>query len=95
MRVGKSSSRVLHIQTPNSAPLSMHFLNTQHASIFAREERLLSLLVIDNAKQPEIATEYGLDPNNVMDYNFEDKQHNGAIRHTKRIGGGDSRFKTE
>lgn len=33
-------------------------------------------LVIDDAKQPEVVNEYGLDPNNVMDYNFADaKEH--------------------
>lgn len=55
-------------------------------------------MVLDNAKQPEIATEYGLDPNNVMDYNFEDAKKN-TEQYVKDVmsalGGGDSRFKTE
>ncbi|MBE5808032.1 MAG: ABC transporter substrate-binding protein [Clostridiales bacterium] len=33
-------------------------------------------LVIDNAKQPEVAEEFGLDPENVMDYDFEDAKNN-------------------
>ena len=33
-------------------------------------------LVIDNAQQPEQAAEFGLDPENVMDYDFEDAKQN-------------------
>lgn len=55
-------------------------------------------LVIDNAKQPEIATQYGLDPNNVMDYDFENAKKN-TEQYVKDVmealGGGDNRFKTE
>ena len=32
--------------------------------------------MIDNAKQPEQAAEFGLDPENVMDYDFEDAKNN-------------------
>ena len=54
--------------------------------------------MLDNAEQPEVATEYGLDPNNTMDYDFDDAKAN-----TKQyvedvmaaLGGGDDRFKTE
>ncbi len=33
-------------------------------------------LVIDNAEQPAVAAEFGLDPENVMDYDFEDAKLN-------------------
>ena len=33
-------------------------------------------LVIDNAEQPAQAAEFGLDPENVMDYDFEDAKNN-------------------
>ena len=33
-------------------------------------------LVIDNAQQPEAAAQFGLDPENVMDYDFEDAKVN-------------------
>ena len=39
-------------------------------------------LVIDNAEQPKQAAEFGLDPENVMDYDFEDAKENT----TKYIG---------
>ena len=63
-----------------------------------QENGSYQFLVIDDATQPEIATEYGLDPDNVMDYDFED-----AKEHTEQyvadvmnaLGGGDDRFKTE
>ena len=64
----------------------------------AQKNGSYQFLVIDDAKQPEIATEYGLDPNNVMDYNFEDAKKN-TEQYVKDVmqalGGGDSRFKTE
>lgn len=55
-------------------------------------------LVIDNAEQPAVATEYGLDPKNTMDYDFDQ-----AKADTKQnvedvmaaLGGGDDRFQTE
>ena len=33
-------------------------------------------LVLDNATQPQAAYDFGLDPNNVMDYDFEDATNN-------------------
>ena len=55
-------------------------------------------LVIDNAQQPAIATEFGLDPENVMDYDFEDAKQNTEqyiADVMEALGGGDDRFKTE
>jgi len=56
-------------------------------------------LVIDNAEQPSQAAEFGLDPENVMDYDFEDAKENT----TKYIGevmealgaAADDRFQTK
>ena len=56
-------------------------------------------LVIDNAEQPKQAAEFGLDPENVMDYDFEDAKENT----TKYIGevmealgaAADDRFQTK
>ena len=83
---------------PNAAKLWVEYALSPACVDLAQKNSSYQFLVIDNAKQPEIATEYGLDPNNVMDYNFED-----AKKHTEQyvkdvmeaLGGGDSRFKTE
>jgi extracellular solute-binding protein family 1 len=83
---------------PNAAKLWIEYALSPACVDLAQKNGSYQFLVLDNAKQPEIATEYGLDPNNVMDYNFED-----AKKHTEQyvkdvmeaLGGGDSRFKTE
>lgn len=83
---------------PNAAKLWIEYALSPACVDLAQKNGSYQFLVIDNAKQPEIAAEYGLDPNNVMDYNFED-----AKKHTEQyvkdvmeaLGGGDSRFKTE
>ena len=83
---------------PNAAKLWIEYALSPACVDLAQKNGSYQFLVIDNAKQPEIATEYGVDPNNVMDYNFED-----AKKHTEQyvkdvmeaLGGGDSRFKTE
>ncbi len=40
------------------------------------EDAAAHLGVIDNAAQPELAVQFGLDPDNVMDYDFEDAKNN-------------------
>jgi len=83
---------------PNAAKLWIEYALSPACVDLAQKNGSYQFLVLDDAKQPEIATEYGLDPNNVMDYNFED-----AKKHTEQyvkdvmeaLGGGDSRFKTE
>lgn len=83
---------------PNAAKLWIEYALSPACVDLAQKNGSYQFLVLDNAKQPEIATEYGLDPNNVMDYNFED-----AKKHTEQyvkdvmeaLGGGDGRFKTE
>ena len=64
----------------------------------AQEVGAYQFLVIDDAKQPAVAEEYGLDPNNVMDYNFEDAKENTEQYVSdimNALGGGDDRFQTE
>jgi extracellular solute-binding protein family 1 len=83
---------------PNAAKLWVEYALSPACVDLAQKNGSYQFLVIDNAKQPEIATEYGLDPNNVMDYNFEDaKQHTEQYVKDvmEALGGGDSRFKTE
>ena len=56
-------------------------------------------LVIDNAKQPQAAADFGLDPENVMKYDFEDAKANTKkyVEEVKNALGSaaDGRFKTE
>ena len=83
---------------PNAAKLWIEYALSPACVDLAQKNGSYQFLVLDNAKQPEIATEYGLDPNNVMDYNFEDaKQHTEQYVKDvmEALGGGDSRFKTE
>ena len=83
---------------PNAAKLWIEYALSPACVDLAQKNGSYQFLVIDDAKQPEIATEYGLDPNNVMDYNFEDAKKN-TEHYVKDVmqalGGGDSRFKTE
>ena len=83
---------------PNAAKLWIEYALSPACVDLAQKNGSYQFLVLDNAKQPEIATEYGLDPNNVMDYNFEDAKKN-TEQYVKDVmealGGGDSRFTTE
>lgn len=83
---------------PNAAKLWIEYALSPACVDLAQKNGSYQFLVLDNAKQPEITTEYGLDPNNVMDYNFEDAKKN-TEQYVKDVmsalGGGDSRFKTE
>ena len=83
---------------PNAAKLWIEYALSPACVDLAQKNGSYQFLVIDDAKQPEIATEYGLDPNNIMDYNFEDAKKN-TEQYVKDVmqalGGGDSRFKTE
>ena len=56
-------------------------------------------LVIDNAKQPQAAADFGLDPENVMKYDFEDAKAN-TKKYVEEVmnalgSAADGRFKTE
>ncbi len=82
----------------NAAKLWIEYALSPEFVELAAQTGSYQFLVIDNAEQPQVAKDYGLDPDNVMDYDFED-----AKEHTKEyveevmnaLGGGDDRFKTE
>ena len=64
----------------------------------AKDNGSYQFLVIDNAEQPEQAAEFGLDPENVMDYDFDDATANITTyveEVMNALGGGDDRFQTE
>ena len=83
---------------PNAAKLWIEYALSPDCVELAAKNGSYQFLVIDNAKQPEQAEEFGLDPNNVMDYDFEDAKNNTETYITEvmnALGGGDDRFKTE
>ena len=61
---------------PNAAKLWIEFALSPECVNLAQDNGSYQFLVIDNATQPAIATEFGLDPENVMDYDFEDAKNN-------------------
>ena len=65
----------------------------------AAENGSYQFLVIDNAKQPSQAADFGLDPENVMEYDFEDAKNNTSTyieEVMKALGdAADDRFQTE
>ena len=61
---------------PNAAKLWIEFALSPDCVNLAQDNGSYQFLVIDNATQPAIATEFGLDPENVMDYDFEDAKNN-------------------
>ena len=89
------------MSTPNTAgtaKLWIEFALSPECVNIAKENESYQFLVIDNAQQPEQAAEFGLDPENVMDYDFEDAKNNIKTyveEVMNALGGGDDRFKTE
>ena len=82
----------------NAAKLWIEYALSPQCVERAQEVGAYQFLVIDDAKQPALAEEYGLDPNNVMDYNFEDAKENTEQYVSdimNALGGGDDRFQTE
>ncbi len=63
-------------QHPNAAKLWIEFALSPDCVNIAKENESFQFLVIDNAEQPEEATAFGLDPENVIDYDFEDAKAN-------------------
>ncbi len=64
----------------------------------AKENESFQFLVIDNGTQPEEATAFGLDPENVIEYDFEDAKANTSKYvedFFNALGSADDRFKTE
>lgn len=82
---------------PNAAKLWMEYALSPQCVERAQEVGSNPFLVIDDAKQPPLAAKFGLDPDNVMEYDFEDaKQNTERYVHEvmEALHGGDSRFKT-
>ena len=83
----------------NAAKLWIEYALSPDCVNQADEFGSYQFLVLDNAEQPAQAAEFGLDPENVMDYDFEDAKENT----TKYVGevmealgaAADDRFKTE
>lgn len=83
---------------PNAAKLWIEYALSPECVELAAQNGSYQFLVLDNAEQPEIATEFGLDPNNTMDYDFEDAKENTetyVAEVMEALGGGDDRFETE
>ncbi|MBQ2928141.1 MAG: ABC transporter substrate-binding protein [Oscillospiraceae bacterium] len=83
---------------PNAAKLWIEFALSPDCVNLAQDNGSYQFLVIDNATQPAVAAEFGLDPENVMDYDFEDAKNNIKTYVEEvmtALGGGDDRFKTE
>lgn len=82
----------------NAAKLWIEYALSPECVGLAAQNGSYQFLVIDNAEQPQVAKDYGLDPDNVMDYDFEDAKEN-TKKYVEEVmnalGGGDDRFKTE
>ena len=82
----------------NAAKLWIEYALSPDCVEQADEFGSYQFLVIDNAEQPAQAAEFGLDPENVMDYDFEDAKLNITTyiaEVMEALGGGDDRFQTK
>ncbi|MDD2429004.1 MAG: ABC transporter substrate-binding protein [Eubacteriales bacterium] len=61
---------------PNAAKLWVEFALTPECVNLGKENESFQFLVISNAEQPQEATDFGLDPDNVIEYDFEDAKAN-------------------
>lgn len=84
---------------PNAARLWVEYALTPEAVNIAKEHDAFQFLVLKNAEQPREATEFGLDPDNVIEYDFEDAKLNTSNYvkdYFEALGAAaDDRFKTE
>ena len=88
---------------PNAAKLWIEYALSPDCVNIAKDNGSYQFLVIDNAEQPSQAAEFGLDPDNVMEYDFEDATANiktyveEVMTALAEAGAdtGDGRFKTE
>ena len=84
---------------PNAAKLFIEYALSPECVNLAKENESYQFLVLDNAEQPQEATDFGLDPENVMDYDFADAKANTskyvADFFTALGEAADARFKTE
>ena len=87
----------------NAAKLWIEYALSPECVELAAKNGSYQFLVIDNAEQPSQASEFGLDPNNVMAYDFEDAKANTttyveevmAALSSSGADTGADRFKTE
>lgn len=80
---------------PNAAKLWIEYALSPDCVNIAKENGSYQFLVLDNAEQPEIAYEFGLDPANVIDYDFDDataniKQYVADVMLALAAGGADT-----
>ena len=84
---------------PNAAKLWIEYALSPECVELAKDNGSYQFLLIDNAEQPSQATEFGLDPENVMDYDFEDAKNNISTYveevMTALGSAADDRFQTE
>lgn len=84
---------------PNTAKLWIEYALSPECVELADENGSYQFLVLDNAKQPAQAAEFGLDPENVMEYDFEDAKENTSkyVEEVMNALGvaADGRFQTE
>lgn len=88
----------------NAAKLWIEYALSPDCVNQADEVGSYQFLVLDNAEQPQAAYDFGLDPNNVMDYDFEDATKNigtyveevmNALASSGANTGDTGRFQTE
>ena len=88
---------------PNAAKLWIEYALSPECVNLGAQYVSYQFLVLDNATQPQAAKDFGLDPENVMDYDFEDATNNiktyveevmTALANSGANTGAD-RFKTE
>ena len=87
---------------PNAAKLWLEYALSPECVELGADNGSYQFLVLDNAKQPQAAYDFGLDPENVMDYDFEDataniKTYISEVMEAIANSGadtGDSRFQT-
>lgn len=87
------------VKHPNAAKLWVEFALSPECVNLAKDNESYQFLVIDNGDQPEEATAFGLDPDNVIDYDFEDAKATTS-KYVEDFfnalgAAGDDRFKTE
>ncbi len=84
---------------PNAAKLWVEYCLTPTAVDIAKEHDAYQFLVLKDATQPQQAIDFGLDPDNVIEYDFEDAKQNTSNYvkdYFEALGAAaDDRFKTE
>ena len=88
---------------PNAAKLWLEYALSPECVELGADNGSYQFLVLDNAKQPQAAYDFGLDPENVMDYDFADataniKTYISEVMEAISNSGadtGDSRFQTK